>query len=130
MGKKIYYVYSLKGIIALAMVLFLSFDNTSDRDKLLLSTFTPNFSAEEAFRSIEKQVQFGPRIPGSKAHHLCRKFIVRSLEDPEYPSPLTAYLSKYFPGVAGVLSFKVRGTYGPILRSPRSTATVRILGGL
>ncbi len=115
MGKKIYYVYSLKGIIALVMVLFLSCDNTSDRDKLLLSTFTPNFSAEEAFRSIEKQVQLGPRIPGSKAHHLCRKFIVRSLEESGYQPEINHGLVDSGNGILEI--FNISGSYKPELKN-------------
>ncbi len=83
MGKKKYYEYRLKGIMAMAMVLFLACTNTS-KDKLLLSTFTPDFNASEAYRSIEMQVQMGPRIPGSKAHSLCEKYIRRTLSENGY----------------------------------------------
>ncbi len=40
----------------------------------------PAFNADTAYYYTQKQVDFGPRIPGSKAHKECLDFIVAQLE--------------------------------------------------
>lgn len=40
----------------------------------------PAFDGTIAFDFIERQVAFGPRVPNSKAHDDCQRFIVRELE--------------------------------------------------
>ena len=39
----------------------------------------PDFNADSAFASVKKQVEFGPRIPGSKAHADCAAYYIRTL---------------------------------------------------
>lgn len=41
--------------------------------------FLGDFSADSAYAHIERQVSFGPRIPGTEAHRLCRDYIVSEL---------------------------------------------------
>lgn len=45
---------------------------------LLLSLF--NF-ADSSFYFLKKQVEFGPRNPGSEGHKLCREFIIEKLKE-------------------------------------------------
>jgi len=40
----------------------------------------PNFNADSAFYFVKKQVDFGPRVPNSKAHDDCAKFLVKQFE--------------------------------------------------
>ena len=40
----------------------------------------PEFSADSAFNFVKKQVDFGPRIPNSKAHDDCAKYLVHQFE--------------------------------------------------
>lgn len=41
----------------------------------------PEFNADSAYSFVERQVAFGPRVPGTKAHDNCADFISRSLRD-------------------------------------------------
>ena len=40
----------------------------------------PEFNAERSFQYLEKQVEFGPRNPGSTSHDACRKWLVNKLK--------------------------------------------------
>jgi glutaminyl-peptide cyclotransferase len=39
------------------------------------TVFVPAFSEDSAYRYIQKQVDFGPRVPGSKAHKECAEWL-------------------------------------------------------
>ncbi len=39
-----------------------------------------SFSADSAYKYIEDQVSFGPRVPGTEPHELCADYIVEQLE--------------------------------------------------
>ncbi len=41
---------------------------------------TPNFQQDSSFIWIEKQLSFGPRVPGTVGHQKCRDWIVQKLE--------------------------------------------------
>lgn len=40
----------------------------------------PNFNADRAYDYIAKQVSFGPRVPGTKAHDLCGNWLIEKLD--------------------------------------------------
>ncbi|RMH63192.1 MAG: M28 family peptidase [Calditrichaeota bacterium] len=40
----------------------------------------PKFDAQRSFADLEKQVAFGPRVPGSKAHERCADWLVANLK--------------------------------------------------
>ncbi|MCI5056078.1 MAG: M28 family peptidase [Flavobacteriales bacterium] len=40
----------------------------------------PEFNADSAYKFIERQVQFGPRVPNTKAHQKCADYLVSTLE--------------------------------------------------
>lgn len=42
---------------------------------------SPNFNADSAYSFVEKQVSFGPRVPGTSAHEKCGDFLVAKLEE-------------------------------------------------
>lgn len=39
------------------------------------------FNADSAYRFVEKQLAFGPRVPGSKAHQQCAEWFVNTLHE-------------------------------------------------
>ncbi len=41
----------------------------------------PDFSGDSAFAFVKAQVDFGPRVPDSKAHSMCAEFIVEKLKN-------------------------------------------------
>ncbi|MBE7175530.1 MAG: M28 family peptidase [Mucilaginibacter polytrichastri] len=51
---------------------------TPDADSVVL--VSPDFSADSAMAYIKKQVAFGPRIPGTKAHADCAEWLSRKLK--------------------------------------------------
>jgi glutaminyl-peptide cyclotransferase len=40
----------------------------------------PEFDGANAYRYLSAQVEFGPRVSGTKAHDLCRDYLVREME--------------------------------------------------
>jgi hypothetical protein len=42
---------------------------------------SPQFNADSAYVFIEKQVAFGSRVPGTKAHELCGDYLVTKLQE-------------------------------------------------
>lgn len=42
---------------------------------------SPVFNADSAYIYVEKQVAFGPRVPGSVAHNACGDYLVKKLTD-------------------------------------------------
>lgn len=57
----------------------------------------PAFDADRAFGYLERQVEFGPRVPGSAASAQCRDYIYRHLADlgPVVDSQAFDYLDPY-----------------------------------
>lgn len=43
-------------------------------------TNAPEFNQDSAYAYVERQVQFGPRVPNSEAHKACAKFMAGELE--------------------------------------------------
>ena len=41
----------------------------------------PDFNADSAYIMVEKQVEFGPRVPNTQRHQLCGDFLIESLEN-------------------------------------------------
>lgn len=48
-------------------------------DETMTQSAAGSFSADSAYSYIERQVAFGPRVPGTKGHAECRDYIVESL---------------------------------------------------
>lgn len=44
------------------------------------ATSIPVFNADSAYRYVEAQTLFGPRVPNSEAHNACKKYMVASLQ--------------------------------------------------
>ncbi len=47
---------------------------------LLYRDTKPDFNAERAFEDIVRQVEFGPRVPGSEEHRRARLYLVKTLQ--------------------------------------------------
>jgi len=61
----------------------------------------PSFNEDSAFYWVQKQVEFGPRVPGSKAHANCAAFIENTLKSYGLSvivqsAPVTTYDGKIF----------------------------------
>ncbi len=53
-------------------------ENESVSDDVAVSI---NFSADSAYSYVARQVEFGPRVPGSQAHRLCGDWLVVKLKE-------------------------------------------------
>lgn len=53
---------------------------SSDSANVVEQVEVPDFSEDTAFYYVEKQVEFGPRVPGSKAHSDCADFLISRLK--------------------------------------------------
>ena len=72
--------------IFLTILAFVSCANSPQKTKSETKETTPaekinvpDFNADSAYKFIEKQLAFGPRIPESKAHELCANYLEQSL---------------------------------------------------
>ncbi|MDE6310482.1 MAG: M28 family peptidase [Muribaculaceae bacterium] len=54
-------------------------ESESTGEKLSYIHRRGNFSADSAYAHIERQVSFGPRVPGSEGHKACREYIIETL---------------------------------------------------
>lgn len=52
--------------------------SVTDRDTIPVTRFV--FNADSAFKTIEAQCAFGPRVPNSEAHSLCGDYLVERFE--------------------------------------------------
>lgn len=71
--------------IAIAAVTMMSCGSTGgEKNKAVVNSNETlrlgNFSADSAFAHIERQVAFGPRVPGTESHAACRDYIVSELQ--------------------------------------------------
>jgi Zn-dependent M28 family amino/carboxypeptidase len=71
----------------------------------------PDFSADSAYAYIEKQLSFGPRVPGSSEHAQCAAWLESKLND--------------FADTVEVQSFKAKAYNGKILRGKNIIASFR-----
>ncbi|MDR1623457.1 MAG: M28 family peptidase [Tannerellaceae bacterium] len=69
--------------VILACIL-LSCGNKGSVDPLVVTNgqpvSTPRFNADSAYVYIEKQVNFGPRVPNTKEHQLCGDYLIAELK--------------------------------------------------
>lgn len=73
-------------VVLLATSLLVSCSSGNDQEGLSEKeqvgvVHTPVFQGDTAFEFIRKQVEFGPRVPNSKAHQLCGDYLVNRLRN-------------------------------------------------
>lgn len=54
-------------------------DNTSSRQDLV-KVDVPEFNKDSAYYYVEKQVEFGPRVPGTRPNALCAEYLIQTLK--------------------------------------------------
>ena len=51
----------------------------TEQKKSKPKVIVPEFNSDSAYLYVEKQVDFGPRVPNTKEHSLCAKFLTDKL---------------------------------------------------
>tara|TARA_B100000579_G_scaffold429969_1_gene442600 strand:- start:963 stop:1958 length:996 start_codon:yes stop_codon:yes gene_type:complete len=78
------------GIIKISLVIFLclimgcfndqNVIEPNDKKSSVIKIKTPQFNADSAYAFIQKQVDFGPRVPNSDGHKNCANYLVNSFK--------------------------------------------------
>lgn len=74
------------GAIGILIVNISCTDNSISKDKNTVITvptkelFVPAFNSDSAYYFVKKQVDFGPRVPNSKAHEACKNWLVNQFK--------------------------------------------------
>lgn len=55
-------------------------DNSIEKEETVSNVQVPVFNADSAYAYVKKQVDFGPRVPNSKAHKECGNYLAAELE--------------------------------------------------
>ena len=108
--KKIY-------LLPLLLLLYLSYGCKEDKKrntKAELSTDfqAPAFSADNAYALIEKQLAFGPRVPGTDTHKACKDFLESTLKATGATVNVQEF-SADFLTVKGATAYNIIGTFNP-----------------
>lgn len=73
---------------------------------------TPSFDEARAWADLEKQVAFGPRVPGTDAHHRCREWLVQALTEAGGRVTVQAAVDSAYP-VPGIDTlYNIRARFG------------------
>jgi len=76
--------YSVLLLFAIPFFIFSSCEQNVKRkagkSKQKKTVIVPSFSADSAYTYVQKQVDFGPRVPGTKAHNACADWLVKEFE--------------------------------------------------
>ena len=76
----------IRSFLAVSLILMVSCGKnkenrrTSEQKDPPVSVAVPPFNADSAYTFVEKQVEFGPRIPNTKSHRLTADFLVETLK--------------------------------------------------
>ncbi len=65
-----------------AILPFVACNNATQKTKNIVETIVnvPDFAADSAYKYIQKQVDFGPRVPNTKAHDDCANYLSSELK--------------------------------------------------
>jgi Zn-dependent M28 family amino/carboxypeptidase len=100
--------------IFIALVIFMSCNGPQEKKtetvkETVRTVNVPDFNADSAYSFVEKQVDFGPRVPGSDAHNQCAAWLERKMRS--------------YTSTVEVQSFKARAYNGDVLRGKNIIAS-------
>ncbi len=78
-------IFSFLTVLLIGLLFSLSCNSCQSSQKSVVTEsykqISPEFNADSAYKFIEKQVAFGPRVPGTIAHEACGDYLVLKLRD-------------------------------------------------
>ena len=81
------HIYILIILFLTAFVTFSCSENKTEKKSISIKKEepkakikVPDFNSDSAYKYVEKQVEFGPRVPNTPAHEKCAKFLVAKLK--------------------------------------------------
>ncbi|MEJ0031285.1 MAG: M28 family peptidase [Bacteroidota bacterium] len=83
----------------LLLLIFVACDKKNDKTTATLSVPVPKFSADSAYTFVQRQVDFGPRIPNSEAHKKTAEYLERKLKSYGAQVTIQSFTQKTFDGV-------------------------------
>ena len=97
--KKIIFIAAIAVVAAASAIAFAMHSDKSENEADAAGNDTvnvPQFNAENAYKSIVEQCNFGPRVPNTDAHEKCADYIAAAFEKLGYKVTLqTATLPRY-----------------------------------
>ena len=118
----IYSVKPIKVFLALIITLVACKDSdktNTEKEKLARVVDVPNFNADSAYSFVQEQVDFGPRIPNTRAHMAAGNKIISRLEGYGAKVKVQSFEATTYDGVTLALR-NIMGSFNP-------TAKKRIL---
>lgn len=78
-------ILSLLLVLITGLFFSLSCSSCQSKKKVIITEpykkISPEFNADSAYSYIDRQVAFGPRVPGSQAHDLCGDYLSSKLQE-------------------------------------------------
>ncbi len=78
-------IFSFLLVLVMGFLFSISCNSCQSSKKIVLvepyMQSSPQFNADSAYSFIERQVAFGPRVPGTMAHELCGDYLVAKLQE-------------------------------------------------
>jgi Zn-dependent M28 family amino/carboxypeptidase len=84
---------------------------TTQEEKIVLKK-TPPFEADSAYYFIQKQVDFGKRVPNTPAHEKCAEYLAKTLQKYNFEVQTQKFEAVRYDGVK-LKSFNIIGSFNP-----------------
>lgn len=85
---------------------------TAESKKEKKTVIVPVFNADSAYRYVKKQIDFGPRVPESKAHEQCAEWLVSMLDGFSDTVYVQNFRTRLFDG-RGIDGKNIIGVFNP-----------------
>lgn len=106
-------------IVFLGAGLFAVYQNlrnktSSETENSVQLVETPVFEADSSFAFVKKQIEFGPRVPGSAAHKACKEWFIEQLKRYGWAVQIQAFKETSYDGKP-LVGYNIIAQYQPEL---------------
>jgi glutaminyl-peptide cyclotransferase len=88
-----------------------SSEQTAEKATALVKS--PEFNADSAFQFVQKQVDFGPRVPNTAQHRACGDYLVATLKKYGFTVVEQAFKDTTFDGTISQWAQHIIGSFNP-----------------